>query len=105
MDKPKLHQLRLLRVGGEKVLIIQKVAVHWVGLALLLKFDYSVIKIIRENKKHDSCEDACLEMLHRWLEGEACHQVTWRVLIQALKDIELDKFARRIEKLLHSQTL
>ena len=48
-DKPKLHQLKFLKAGGEKLLIIQKVAVNWEDLALFLEFDYDVIKMIRED--------------------------------------------------------
>ena len=99
-DEPKLHQLKHLKVGGEKLQIIQKVAVLWEDLALLLEFDYGVIKIIREDTKHDTCVKSCEEMLYRWLEGEACQPVTWGRLIQAIRDVELDTFARRIEKLL-----
>ena len=72
----------------------------WEDLALFLEFDYDVIKIIRDNNKRDTCVEACEEMLHRWLEGEACQPVTWGRLIEAIRDAELDTLARRIEELL-----
>ena len=46
------------------------------------------------------CVKSCQEMLHRWLEGEACQPVTWGRLIEAIRDAELDTLARKIEELL-----
>ena len=80
-------------------MVIQKVASRWEDLALFLDFDYSLIKIIREDKKQD-CVKACQEMLHRWLEGEACRPITWGRLIEAMSDAEMDTFARNLEQLL-----
>ncbi len=97
MDRPELHQLRLLRVGDEKVLIIREVGYCWEELALVLEFDYSVIKFIRHD--HYSSVKACQEIFCLWLEGKGCQEVTWRRLIEALKDIERSSLAGKIERL------
>ena len=59
----------------------------WIQLSLSLHFDYNVIKAI----ERDNCNrtrDCCLELLRRWLEGEACRPITWARLIEALRDAE-----------------
>ena len=93
--------MKVLAVGGEKVRVVQEVAVHWKDLAMALRFDYSLIKIIREDNKHDSCVEACEDMFHRWLEGEACQPVTWERLIEALKDIDQSTLGGTVHRLLH----
>ena len=81
-------------------MIVQKVATRWEDLALFLDFNYDVIKIIRDDNKHESCVKACQDMLHRWLEGEACHPITWGRLIEAISDAELATFARKLKEFL-----
>ena len=100
---PKPHQLILLKVGNKcKKNIIAEIGVDWENLALLLEFDNSVIRIIRENHsgRNERIERSCQDMLHRWLDGEACQPVTWKRLIEALRGISNNKLAREIEQLL-----
>ena len=100
--KPKPHQLYLLKVGGRQKRIMLEVAADWEGLALLLEFDYSVIKLIRENNsgRDARTERCCQDMLCRWLDGEACQPVTWERLVEAIRDIPNDKLATEIQELL-----
>ena len=47
---------------------------------------------------------SCQDMLRRWLDGEACQPVTWKRLVEAIRDIPRDRLATEIEELLqHKQ--
>ena len=84
---------------GRQLKVMQNVGVDWKLLGLNLQFDHSVLKAIEKNT-HFITEDSCLELLGRWLNGEACQPITWARLIQALKDIEHSTIAIHLEKLL-----
>ncbi len=94
VDKPQLHQLECLKVGGQQLRVVQEVAAKWEELALHLQFSGSVIQIIKAD--HRYCEASCREMFRRWLAGE----VTWKVLAEALHDMCRRKLAERLQELL-----
>ena len=81
--------------------MVQSVGVDWKRLGLALEFDYNVLKTIERNA-HFVVEESCLELLHRWLDGEACDPITWDRLIEALRDAEHAKLAIQLEHLLTS---
>ena len=97
---PELHLLLCLKVDGKQLKLVESVAVEWKQLGLALKFNYSLLEAI-ETKKI-TCEDCCLEMLHKWLSGEACQPITWERLIEALRDLELASLAAQLEEMLSS---
>ena len=99
-DRPELHELESLKVSSEQLRIIQEVAIKWEKLALHLKFPDRVIEIIKKDHRHSS-EDACREMLRRWLAGESGQEVTWGQLIEALKDMQRSILAEAVQQLLH----
>ncbi len=96
VDKPQLHQLECLKVGGRQLRVVQEVAAKWEELAVHLEFSGSVIKIIKAD--HRYCEASCREMFHRWLAGE----VTWKGLAEALRDMERGNLAEHVEQALSS---
>ena len=67
--------------------VIEGVAAQWEHLALALQFDGSVIEIVRRDTFYQT-EDACREMLQRWLEGYGGTRqpVNWGTLIDSLLD-------------------
>ena len=67
--------------------MIEGVAARWEHLAHALHFESSVIEIIRRNSFHQT-EDACRDVLWRWLEGqgETRQPVNWATLIESLLD-------------------
>ncbi len=104
--KPKPHQLCVLKgSGGKQKRIMVAVAAKWEELAMLLEFDYCVVKVIRENNRGRDAmtERCCQDMFCRWLDGEACQPVTWERLVQAIRDLPNDTLATDIETLLMQQ--
>lgn len=67
-------------------LVVPKVAPNWQRLALKLGVKDSLIRVIFQNQP-DDCEEACLDMLYRWLTGEqhtGKRDRTWSYLLTAL---------------------
>ena len=64
--------------------MIEGVATHWEDLAKALHLETSVIEHVRD--MFHQTEDACREVLRRWLEGqgETRQPVNWATLIDSL---------------------
>ena len=99
---PKLHQLICLRVGSIQLKVVENVAHDWKKLGLLLEINYDVLQTIAKNNAFHM--DCCLEVLQKWLNGCACHPITWERLIEALKDADYLRLASDLEKLLSSHS-
>ena len=95
---PKLSQLMdlKLKVGGNRLKVIQSVAADWKLLGLALEFDYAMLMVIERSNLH-LVEDSCLDLLHRWLSGEACQPITWERLIEALREVGQTALAAKLE--------
>ena len=75
--------------NGRVLRIMESVAPHWKQIAIALGFSVARIKSIEKSKQCQT-DDASLEMLSCWLQGE--HDLkppTWEVLIQCLKRANL----------------
>lgn len=79
--------------------IIQKLGVDWTKVASSLQFEYSVVSTIEFDYSHRT-EQACEQMFHRWLNGEACETITWERLIEAFYDSEHAVLADKVKKML-----
>ena len=96
-DRPELHQLNLLNIGDQQLRIAHTVGADWQQLGLALHFDHNLIRSIERDNPLRTRE-CCLDLLGRWLNGEACQPITWARLIQALKDAEHSTLARKLER-------
>lgn len=94
-NKPDIRQLQCLKVGKERLKIIQTVSSSWKNLAICLNFSDDVVQII-EHDHASRCEQACLEVFRRWLNGEGCQDITWETLIEALVDADRDTLAKQV---------
>ena len=81
--------------------MVQSVSADWKKLGLALEFDHKVLKAIEKDARF-IVEDSCVELLSKWLDGEACHPVTWRRLIEAVKDAGHSKLAAQLEDFFRS---
>ena len=97
---PELRQLLCLKVGGKQLKLVDRVAADWKKLGVVLEFNYDLLNAIK--KDYTTCEDCCLEMLHKWLSGEACQPFTWERMIDALGDLELAPLAAELKEMLSS---
>ncbi len=103
-ETPFLHQLWHLIPEGQPsqrgVKVIEVVSHKWQCLALSLRFEKHLIRIIETNYRND-CEAACRDMFRRWLQGrdDTRQPVTWDTLIRSL--YETGTFETLGNKLVH----
>ena len=98
----QLEQLTGLHEHSKTVKIIDGVAAKWVEVAIALGFDAPAIDRIKSDHTSD-CKAACTCMFHKWLNVEHAdigESVSWRTLIQGLKDAEFSCLADRIRDIL-----
>lgn len=91
-----MYQLDSLKVGDQRLKIIQEMAASWHKLATFLEFEDAIVQTIQRDKL-GSCEECCRETLRRWLREEACRPVTWERLIVALDDAEKGELAEQLQ--------
>ena len=85
--------------SGERINIINKVSPRWSEFAVQLDFDNdgTTMQMIRERCYPDP-EDCCKEMMREWLSGKGRQPVTWELLVEILKDCELEVLAKQVEE-------
>jgi len=85
------------------VKVIESVAAQWECLALALHFESSVIEIVKRNNFYQP-EDACREMLRRWLEGqgETRQPVNWATLIDSLLEAGFVDISENLHEVIRS---
>ena len=83
--------------------VIESVAAQWEHLALALHFEGRVIDSVKRNNFYQT-EDACREMLRRWLEGqgETRQPVNWATLIDSLLEAGFIDIAENLHEVIRS---
>ena len=77
-------------------LIVTQVAAKWQNLAIKLGVKDFLIDVISKNNRHD-CEEACQDMLKRWLKEErhtGGEERTWSTLLTALGRADFGELER-----------
>ena len=95
-SKLTTQELQALHHNKGTLRIIESTAADWETFAISLGFDMPVIQTIRR-ATHYQPEDACREMLARWLEGEGA---SWNNLLQALEAINEQTLASDLRDVL-----
>lgn len=98
--KISMRSLGALKTGsGEKINIIKQVAYRWKDFALQLDFDTVGTKVqLIDKKLHSDPEECCQEAMRAWLQGEGRQPATWELLVEILKDLDLNVLASQIEE-------
>ena len=84
--------------------IIYAVALDWDWIAIRLHFRGDVISRIERDHKGSSVVRACQAMFSKWLEGEGRWPITWKTLIEALKEAGFSELASEVETVLERST-
>ena len=96
-----LELSHLKKRNGEFIRIKKKIGSYYEDLGHdLLKDDDGVITTEIRNECHYNGPQIVGEIFQRWLLGQGRHPVTWRTLIEVLKNIELSELAKDIESYL-----
>ena len=102
--QPTLMQLTCLRlpsmVDGEnkRLNIVQRTASHYAKLAMhLLDDENRVITAILEVLFHHNPERIATDVYEKWISGTGRKPISWRTLIDVLREIGLISLAEEIE--------
>ena len=72
------------------VKVVPKVLAHWMEIGYCLKVDEEDLQAI-EIELHNDQRTACRKMLRKWLGSPSTRAPkTWRTLVQALLDLNID---------------
>ena len=89
--------------NGEKkrIFIIDDIGAKWKRVGRMLKFTSADIDNINSSCQSD-VESCCEKMLSQWLEGfvAGSSSITWKTLIEALRDARLGQLADDLEQIL-----
>ena len=97
--RPKMNELYCIRDKRDRrIKLISTVQTDVTALGLVLDLDYSAIQCI-EQRNH-SQETACTEILGHWLKGNGRTSVTWKALLEALRDCPFMQLADDLEEAL-----
>ena len=104
-ETPKPNQLiRLVGKNGEQISIRDHLAGNWEDLFLCLNFEppeenQSMIAVIKRNNG-GRVEDACRDVLLKWLAGGGRKPITWTTFVEVLRDMGESSLANKIEGIL-----
>ncbi len=97
-----MTELTVLHINGrERVKVIERISTNYHDFGILLLEDDTGVRLkaivheCRENPK-----DINREILVQWLAGKGKEPVSWKTLIEVLKDIDLKALASDIESAL-----
>ena len=94
-DEPSLSKIqKFVGRSGKTYRILAKVSPKWNRFAIALGLEED-IDSVRMNTHHQ-VENACLEILRRWLDGGGRKPVTWSTFIECLDDIQLGTLAEEL---------
>jgi hypothetical protein len=97
-EMPRLHQLQRLCKDSTVVNIIRAVAPSWETFSLYLEMERNMIDIWKRNT--DEVEDAARKLFGHWLDGKGRKPISWKTLIQALRESDLPIIATEVEAIL-----
>ena len=78
--------------------IIQRTSTHYINLAMFLLNDENcdIVHILEIQYQHDP-ERIVREVFKKWLSGTGKKPVTWKTLVDVLRDIQLNSLAYEID--------
>ena len=98
-EMPELHQLQRLCRDGVVANVIKAVASSWKKFALYLTMDRNMVEIWEKNHAYQ-VEDAAMKLFGHWLNGNGRQPISWKTLIQALRENDLPIIAAKVEEIL-----
>ena len=96
--------IECIRFQGEKrkINIPQEIGVKYQDFGLFLLDDPNGVRTRALAHKHNNnANEINREIIEEWVAGKGKHPVTWKTLIQVLRDIELSTLAEEIETITH----
>ena len=100
-DRPKPGQIiKLVGKSGKEIYIRDSLAGYWEDLLMMFNFEpvSSTDALIRRIRKDTGYlgEEACREVLIKWLSGDGKQPTTWETLINVIDDLGQGELASEI---------
>ena len=94
---PRMDELKLLKTrDGRDIRVVTEIAgCSWQDMAYALNFSLAEVGVISKNNPMD-VESACADLLSRWLEGGHRQPVSWRTIVNCLRERELNVLASQV---------
>ena len=97
-DRPTLPECVSFQGREKRINIPQEISVKYYKFGLLLLEDDTGARIQSIAYEHrDNAEQINTEVLRQWINGKGKHPITWKTLIEVLRDIKLNTLAGDIE--------
>ena len=97
-DRPTLIECIRFRGRERRINLPQEIGVKYREFGLLLLEDHNGARIRALAHKHrEDSEHINIEILSEWISGSGRQPVTWKILTEVLRDIELSTLAGEIE--------
>ena len=95
-----MKQIDVIEGNGKTVKVIEQVAARWESVATRLHFEGCNIQQIRRDNR-DSCTDACRTVFIEWLDGKGRKPITWKTLIEVLREANFSEIASGLEHVMN----
>ena len=104
--RPTLIECIRFRGKERRINIPEEIGVKYRDFGLLLLEDHNGARIRALAHKHNNdAKEINIEVIEEWVAGKGIHPVTWKILTEVLRDIELSTLAEEIEAIKSSQRI
>ena len=98
-DRPTLIECIRLRGRHRRIQIPSEIGTRYTRFGILLLEDKTGSRVKTLIHKHQSdSEQISTEILQEWIAGNGRHPVTWKTLVDVLRDIDLNALAAEIRE-------
>ena len=105
-ERPILVECIRFRGRERRINIPQEIGVKYRDFGLLLLEDHNGARIRALALKHmNDSNEINIEIIEEWIAGKGKQPVTWKILTEVLRDIELSTLAEEIEAIKGSQRI
>ena len=105
-ERPILVECIRFRGRERRINIPQEIGVKYRDFGLLLLEDHNGARICALAHKHNNdANEINIEIIEEWVTGKGKQPVTWKILTEVLRDIELSTLAEEIEAIKGSQRI
>ena len=95
--QPTMMDLVRFQGRERRINIPQEIGINYRQFGILLLEDTNVSRVRTMEHKHQrDAEQINMEILEQWVSGSSKQPVTWRTLMEVLRDVELSELASDI---------
>lgn len=103
-QRPRFHELDLIRANQKTVRILEGSASKWDGIACRLYYEGNMISQIKTESQNDGLR-ACQSVFSEWLDGKVGLRtpISWGTVVEVLKEAHLGQLAEDLAEVLRGR--